>query len=87
VNHEVLNQPPPLVDYNLFTSDRALREAAAREGGGWACDTLAEFGRRLGTPEVMEWATLANEYLPLLQTHDRYGRRSDKVVATRRGTT
>jgi putative acyl-CoA dehydrogenase len=80
VNHEVLNQPPPLVDYNLFTSDRALREAIAREGAGWACDTLAEFGRRLGTAEVMEWAVLADEYPPVLRSHDRYGRRRDEVV-------
>ena len=79
MNHEVLNQPPPLVDYNLFTSDRALREAVAREGGGWACGRLEELGRRLGTAEVMEWAALANEYPPVLHTHDRYGRRRDEV--------
>jgi putative acyl-CoA dehydrogenase len=79
VNHEVLNQPPPLVDHNLFTSDRALREAVAREGGGWACATLEELGRRMGTAEVMEWAALANEFPPVLYTHDRYGRRRDEV--------
>jgi putative acyl-CoA dehydrogenase len=79
MNHDVLNQPPPLVDYNLFTSDRALREAVAREGGGWACPTLDELGSRLGTAEAMEWAALANEYSPVLHTHDRYGRRRDEV--------
>jgi putative acyl-CoA dehydrogenase len=79
MNHEVLNQPPPLVDYNLFTSDRALREAVAREGGGWACGALEKLGRRLGTAEAMEWAALANEYPPVLHTHDRYGRRRDEV--------
>jgi putative acyl-CoA dehydrogenase len=79
VNHEVLNQPPPLVDYNLFTSDRTLREGVAREGGGWACGVLEEFGRRLGTAEAMEWAALANEYPPVLHTHDRWGRRLDEV--------
>ena len=79
MNHEVLNQPPPLVDYNLFTSDRALREAVTREGGGWACAQLQEFGRRLGAAEVMEWAALANENPPVLLTHDRYGHRRDEV--------
>ena len=79
MTHEVLNQPPPLVDYNLFTRDRALREAVAREGGGWACGTLEELGRRLGTAEAMEWAALANENPPVLHTHDRYGRRRDEV--------
>jgi putative acyl-CoA dehydrogenase len=80
VNHDVLNQPPPLADYNLFTSDRALREAVAREGGGWACAELEEFGRQLGTAEIMEWAAQANEYPPVLHTHDRYGRRRDEVI-------
>jgi putative acyl-CoA dehydrogenase len=80
VNHEVFNQPPPLVSYNLFTCDRALREAVAREGAGWACEALADFGRRLGTAEAMEWAALANDYPPLLQTYDRWGHRRDEVI-------
>jgi putative acyl-CoA dehydrogenase len=79
VNQEVRNQPPPLVDYNLFTSDRALREAVGREGGGWACPLLEELGRRLGTAELMEWAVQANENPPALHTHDRYGHRRDEV--------
>lgn len=79
VNHEVFNQPPPLADYNLFSTDRALREAVAREGAGWACSSLEAFGRVLGTPEAIEWGTLANEYPPVLRTHDRYGRRRDEV--------
>ncbi len=79
MNQEVLNQPPPLAEYNLFTSDRPLREAVAREGAGWACAKLENFGRTLGTAEVMEWATLANEYPPVLRTHDRYGHRRDEV--------
>jgi putative acyl-CoA dehydrogenase len=29
--HLVENQPPPLAGYNLFTADRALTEAVARE--------------------------------------------------------
>jgi putative acyl-CoA dehydrogenase len=31
--HEVLNQAPPLEDYNVFETDTPLREALAREGG------------------------------------------------------
>ena len=79
MTQEVRNQPPPLVDYNLFTTDRALREAVSREGGGWACAQLQELGRRLGTAEVMEWAAQANENPPVLHTHDRYGHRRDEV--------
>jgi putative acyl-CoA dehydrogenase len=76
---EVLNQPPPLVDWNPFTTDRALREAVAREGAGWACAQLEEFGAKAGSAQAMEWAVLANEYPPVLRTHDRYGRRRDEV--------
>jgi hypothetical protein len=41
MNHEVQNQPPPLGDIDLFSSDRALREAVEREGAGWASSELA----------------------------------------------
>ena len=51
-----MNQPPPLVNYNLFTTDRALYAAVAREGAGWACAELEEFGRIVGTAELIEWA-------------------------------
>ena len=30
--HEVFNQALPLVDYNLFTSDKTLVQALSREG-------------------------------------------------------
>jgi putative acyl-CoA dehydrogenase len=79
VNQETLNQPPPLVDYNMFTTDRALAEAVAREGAGWACARLEEFGRIAGSAEAIEWGRLANEYPPVLYTHDRYGNRRDEV--------
>ena len=75
-----VNQPPPLVNYNLFTTDRALYAAVAREGAGWACAELEEFGRIVGTAELIEWGRLANEYPPVLHTHDRYGNRRDEVT-------
>ena len=79
MNDEVLNQPPPLQDYNLFATDRALREAVAREGAGWACAQLAEYGRIAGSAEAIAWGAQANEHPPVLHTHDRYGRRRDEV--------
>ena len=79
MNHEVLNQPPPLVDYNPFAIDRALRHAVAREGAGWACADLEDFGRICGSAEVIEWGALANSHPPILHTHDRYGNRRDEV--------
>ncbi|HUI80120.1 MAG TPA: isovaleryl-CoA dehydrogenase [Bryobacteraceae bacterium] len=79
MNHEVFNQPPPLTDYNPFATDHALRDAVAREGAGWACGQLDEFGRTVGGAEAMEWAVQANENPPVLHTHDRYGHRRDEV--------
>ena len=38
--YEVLNQAPPLVDYNAFEADPALREALVREGGEWGLDRV-----------------------------------------------
>jgi putative acyl-CoA dehydrogenase len=75
----VFNQPAPLADYDLFGSDRALKEAVAREGGGWAADRLADFGRRLGRAETIEWGFQANRNPPVLQTFDRFGGRRDAV--------
>ncbi|MBL8490216.1 MAG: hypothetical protein JNM82_05500, partial [Rhodocyclaceae bacterium] len=34
--HEVTNQSPELVDWNLYAMNPALREAVAREGAGSA---------------------------------------------------
>lgn len=74
----VENQPPPLEDYNLFTSDHALREAFAREA---ACDDseLVTIGRLAGLPETLALGFDANAYPPELHTHDRFGRRIDEV--------
>ena len=78
--HEVFNQPPPLEDVNLFTSDAALAEAMAREGAGQATASLKAFGRIAGSAEAFERGRLANENPPRLETHDRHGRRRDTVA-------
>jgi putative acyl-CoA dehydrogenase len=77
--HDVLNQPPPLIDYNLFTADRALVEALRREGGAWAEEQVSAFGRLMGTPEALRRGFDANEHTPELRTHDRFGNRIDAV--------
>src|SRR5262245_58959112 len=76
--HEVFNQPPPLRDYNVFDTDRALQEALQREGGGWAAERVHALGDIAGG-EAIEWGIQANAYPPVLHTHDRYGRRLDEV--------
>ncbi|MCB9749451.1 MAG: isovaleryl-CoA dehydrogenase [Myxococcales bacterium] len=77
--HEVLNQPPPLAGYNLFTSDAPLRDAILRAGVDWARERLTRYGAELGAPEFIDQGRLANEHPPRLRTHDRYGRRIDEV--------
>jgi putative acyl-CoA dehydrogenase len=77
--HDVINQPPPLAGYNLFTSDPALVEAVQRECAAWAVPRLEDFGRLLGTEELIRLGFQANEYPPVLETHDRFGNRRDEV--------
>lgn len=77
--HAVTNQPPPLADYNLFTSDRALMDGLSRAGGDWALTRASAFGAQLGGADFIEHGFLANRHTPELKTHDRYGRRIDEV--------
>ncbi len=76
--HEVTNQPPPLRDVDLFSTNVPLVEAARREGAEWVLDRGAQLGREIGG-EPLEWGRLANENRPILRTHDRYGHRIDEV--------
>jgi len=78
LTHVVDNQAQPLGRYNAYLSDRALREAVHREGGGWAEDHLAAFGAVAGG-ELMELGYTANENRPKLRSFDRYGHRIDEV--------
>jgi len=78
--HDVLNQPPPLQDYDVFAADAALVEATEREGAGWALEDLAGLGRLAGSPEAIAWGFEANRHTPELRTHDRFGNRVDEVA-------
>ena len=78
--HTVFNQPPPLVNYNVFTQDAALAESVLREGAGWAQERLSDIGAFAGREEIIQWGFDANTYEPVLRTHDRYGHRIDEVI-------
>ena len=78
MTHEVFNQAPPLVDYDV-SADAALLAAVAREGAPWAVGDLHRLGKLAGTAEPQRWADEANRYEPRLVTHDRYGHRVDEV--------
>jgi putative acyl-CoA dehydrogenase len=73
------NQPPILENYNLFASDRVLREAVENNGGAWNDENASAFGKILGKSETLELGNSANANLPVLKTHDRFGNRSDTV--------
>jgi putative acyl-CoA dehydrogenase len=73
------NQPPPLVDYNLFEADAPLREALEREGAAWAHELVHDLGRLAGTQDAIDWGFQANANPPQLRTHDRFGNRIDEV--------
>ena len=77
--HEVFNQSPVFGDLNLFTTDRALADAVAREGAGWARDDLEAFGAHTGSREALELGRLANENPPRLRAFDEKGHRRDAV--------
>jgi putative acyl-CoA dehydrogenase len=76
---EVLNQPSPFEDVNLFEADLALREGLEREGAGWAIDRVRDCGAVAGSAEAQAHGRRAERNAPRLQTHDRYGHRVDRV--------
>jgi putative acyl-CoA dehydrogenase len=77
--HDVLNQAPPIVPYDVFEADVALREALEREGGGWGVDRLRDAGQLAGGAEALEHSERSERNEPVLRTHDRYGNRIDEV--------
>ena len=77
--HEVFNQPTPLVDYNLYATNRPLRDALAFHlPGSDEAPRLAR-GDRWGSGQWQTHARLANTHQPRLLSHDRFGRRIDQV--------
>ncbi|MCS6995698.1 MAG: acyl-CoA dehydrogenase family protein [Casimicrobiaceae bacterium] len=82
VTHRVENQPEPLEDFDAFAAHRPLREALAALAPGLdrsAEEALSRLGRTVGSAQMIEHARLANTHRPVLLTHDRYGRRIDRV--------
>jgi putative acyl-CoA dehydrogenase len=75
----VSNQTPPLVDFNLFATDRALQEAVEREGAARHLEQLARDGAAVGTAANFEHARLANRYTPVLQNFNVQGERIDTI--------
>ena len=77
--HDVFNQPKPLVGYNLFQTNRALRDALTFNAPALDTAPLHTLGELLGTADMQTHARLANAHPPELRSHDRFGHRIDEV--------
>jgi len=77
--HDVFNQPAPLVGYNLFDTNRPLRDALTFNAPGLDTTRLQQLGALLGSAEMQTHARLANTFTPVLHTHNRVGERIDEV--------
>ncbi|WP_332748012.1 acyl-CoA dehydrogenase family protein [Hydrogenophaga sp.] len=77
--HEVFNQPAPLVDTNLFSTNRAMQSALAFNAPALDTAPLHALGAVVGSGEMQTHARLANVHTPQLKTHNRFGQRVDQV--------
>ena len=75
--HDVLNQPAPRGDRNLWSDDVALRAALPLPAPLAA--PLADYGALLGRAEMRQAARDAHRHLPELALFDSGGRRLDEV--------
>lgn len=73
------NQSPELKDYNVYTSDPALRRAVERGGALWRDAELQRQGAEYGAAATLLAAEDANRFEPELHTHSRNGERIDEV--------
>jgi putative acyl-CoA dehydrogenase len=79
MNPQVLNQPPPLEDYDAYAGDAWLNAAVRRAGVDWVAGAASSLGRYVASAAAQQHAALANRNPPILRTHDRYGHRIDAV--------
>ncbi len=79
VTHDVLNQPEPLVDADLYAGNAGLQAALRLNAPGLDTAPLQALGRLVGSAAMQGHARLANVHGPQLRSHDRQGRRLDEV--------
>ena len=77
--HEVVNQAPPRVGVNEYTSNILLVEGVRRHDADWAQPHLTDVGELVGSESFIHDAELANTEIPRLQSHDKHGNRIDEV--------
>jgi putative acyl-CoA dehydrogenase len=77
--HEVVNQPEPLADYNLFDGNRALQSALKLNAPQLEQGEFHLLGAELGQAQMQTHARLANVQGPRLRNYSRFGHRIDEV--------
>jgi putative acyl-CoA dehydrogenase len=77
--HEVLNQPPAMVDYDSFSADPTVVNILGAFEAGWAKPHAEAVGKRVASAHVQELARLANRHPPELRSHDQWGHRIDQI--------
>ena len=77
--HQVVNQVPPLENFNLYQADAALRDAVRFNAPDLDDAALSALGAEAGSAAMQSHARLANLHKPTLHTHDRNGSRIDEV--------
>jgi putative acyl-CoA dehydrogenase len=77
--HEVFNQSPPYENVDLFSSDLPLRDAVTANSAAPELSSLAAFGQRWGTAEMLALGRQANENPPKLHAFDAKGFRRDTI--------
>ena len=78
--HEVFNQSPPLHNYNLYTTNKALQKHIALRGlTSLAEKKLRKTGEALGHEDSFARGRQANENPPRLKNYSEKGERLDQV--------
>jgi putative acyl-CoA dehydrogenase len=66
-------------DYNLFDTNRPLRDALKLQRARAGYGAAGPAGRHCWAARMQAHARLANVHGPVLHSHDRFGRRVDQV--------
>ncbi len=77
--HDVFNQAPDYGGANLAATDPVLIAAQGEALEETARSDFLTHGAVCGMREILDLGRLANEHKPELVTHDKHGRRADRV--------
>ena len=77
--HKVFNQSPILENIDLFEIDKPLQLMLKQAHVNWGLSMVRDYGKTMGSQQMMENGRLANKYTPVFETHNARGFRTDEV--------